>query len=92
VEEKMSHLPTTDSITELAAFWQTHDPTDYEDELIQVSEPVFHHAERISVRLAAEDISALRKTARRERVSEADLLSRWVHERLSAKEKSPTSR
>ena len=88
----MSQLPRTDSISELAAFWQAHDLTDFEDELIEVGEPVFQRTENISVQLAAEDISALRTRARREHVSEADLISRWVHERLRAKEKSPTSR
>lgn len=88
----MSHLPTTDSISELAAFWQAHDLTDFEDELIEVSEPVFQRTENISVQLAAEDISALRTRARQEHISEADLVSRWVHERLRAKEKSPTNR
>ncbi len=88
----MSHLPKTDSISELAEFWQAHDLTDFEDELIEVSEPVFQRTERISVPLAAEDISALRAKARREHVSEADLISRWVRERLQAKEESPTSR
>jgi hypothetical protein len=92
VEKKMSQLPRTDSISELAAFWQAHDLTDFEDELIAVSEPVFQRTEHISVQLSAEDISALRTRARREHVSEADLISRWVHERLRAKEKSPASR
>ncbi|WP_207144155.1 CopG family antitoxin [Thiococcus pfennigii] len=88
----MSHLPATDSISELAAFWQAHDLTDFEDELIEVSEPEFQRTENVSVQLAAEDISALRTRARREHISEADLVSRWVHERLRGKEKSPTSR
>jgi predicted DNA binding CopG/RHH family protein len=92
VEKKMKHLPTTDSISELAAFWQVNDLTDFEDELVEISEPVFQRAEQISVSLASEDISALRKRARRENLSEADLISRWVHERLSGRENSPTSR
>ncbi len=39
----MSHtkIPNTDSIEELAQFWQTHDLTDFEDELEEVTEPVF---------------------------------------------------
>jgi len=88
----MTHLPTTDSISELAAFWQVNDLTDFEDELVEVSEPVFQRAEEISIRLGSEDISALRRRARREHLSEADLISRWVHERLSGKENAPTSR
>jgi len=92
VEKKMKRLPTTDSISELAAFWQVHDLTDIEEELVEISEPVFRRADAISIRLASEDISALRRRARREHLSEADLISRWVHERLSGKEYSPTSR
>jgi hypothetical protein len=36
--------PTTDSIQELAAFWQQHDVTDFEDELKEVAQPVFQRA------------------------------------------------
>jgi hypothetical protein len=92
VENKMSHLPRTDSISELAAFWQAHDLTDFEDELIEANKPVFQRIEQLSIQLAAQDISALRTRARHEHVSEADLIARWVHERLSGKEESPTSR
>ena len=34
-------IPQTDSIQELAHFWDTHDLTDFEAELEEVSEPVF---------------------------------------------------
>ena len=39
----MIHLkiPETDSIQELASFWDTHDLTDFEDQLEEVTEPVF---------------------------------------------------
>ena len=39
----MTHtkIPQTDSIEELAHFCDTHDSTDFEDELEEVSEPVF---------------------------------------------------
>ena len=35
------NIPKTDSIQELADFWDTHDLTDFEDELEEVDEPVF---------------------------------------------------
>jgi len=43
MEEEMSKLgiPETDSIAELARFWDTHDLTDFEDQLEEVTEPVF---------------------------------------------------
>lgn len=37
-------LPQTDSIRELAEFWDKHDLTDFESELEEVVEPVFKTA------------------------------------------------
>lgn len=34
-------IPSTDSVEELARFWDTHDATDFEDEVEEVTEPVF---------------------------------------------------
>ena len=34
-------MPQMDSIDELARFWDTHDLTDFEDELEEVSESIF---------------------------------------------------
>lgn len=36
-----TNIPQTDSIQELADFWDTHDLTDFENELEEVTEPVF---------------------------------------------------
>jgi len=41
---KKPKMPETDSIRELAEFWDTHDLTDFEDELEEVTEPVFVRA------------------------------------------------
>ena len=38
---KRRKLPNTDSVEELARLWDTHDVTDFEDELAEVTEPVF---------------------------------------------------
>ena len=37
---KNKNIPKTDSIQELAHFWNTHDLTDFEDELEEVDKPV----------------------------------------------------
>lgn len=37
----MNKIPEINSIEELAKFWDKHDITDFEDELTEVSEPVF---------------------------------------------------
>lgn len=43
MEKQMSSrkIPQTDSIEELARFWDTHDLTDFEDQMKEVTEPVF---------------------------------------------------
>ncbi|MEK7832443.1 MAG: hypothetical protein AAB401_15235 [Acidobacteriota bacterium] len=38
----------TDSIQELAQFWDTHDLTDFEEELEEVLEPVFELGVKVS--------------------------------------------
>ncbi len=38
---RKEQIPQTDSITELAEFWDCHDITELEDELEEVKEPVF---------------------------------------------------
>ena len=77
----MNKLPETDSITALAEFWQTHDLTDVEDALVEVTEPVFQRAEPLSVILPAADLAALRARARQEHTPETALVSRWIQER-----------
>ena len=41
---KKHGMPSTDSIEELAKFWDAHDLTDFEEELEEVVEPVFVRA------------------------------------------------
>src|SRR5262245_57509622 len=43
-------IPPTDSLTELARFWDTHDLTDFEDQLEEVREPVFERRTEQTVR------------------------------------------
>jgi hypothetical protein len=80
----MSSLPKTDSISELAKFWDAHDLTDFEEELNEVAEPVFVRPADVTVHLAPADARALRALAAKQRVSDAELVSQWVHERVHA--------
>ena len=59
----MNHtdIPQTDSIQELAHFWDTHDLTDFEDELEEVSVPVFERKTMVIVRLCQFVIHKLQK-------------------------------
>jgi hypothetical protein len=38
---KTQIIPNSDSIHELAQFWDSHDLTDFEDQLEEVTEPIF---------------------------------------------------
>ena len=44
-------IPQTDSIQQLAQFWDTHDLTDFEDELEEVTEPVFERSIMVKIPL-----------------------------------------
>ena len=78
----MGRLPTTDSIKELAAFWQHHDVTDFEEELEEVTEPVFQRAHVVGIPLTEEEHRAVRDAAVARGLDEGRLLHEWVRERL----------
>ena len=75
-------IPQTDSIRELAQFWDTHDLTDYEDQLKEVTEPVFQREAVVEVRLTARDAEAVEGIARTQGVNPADLIRSWVAEKV----------
>ena len=80
---KKSKLPKTDSIQELAEFWDTHDSTDYEDELDEVTKPVFVRRVPVQVQLQSREAEAVRKLAQSKRVSQAELIREWVLQKLT---------
>ena len=77
-------LPDTDSIRELAEFWDTHDVTHFADELEEVRERVFARqpAAGVTVALTAGELKALRDLAASRGVDEATLIRSWVQEKL----------
>lgn len=83
MEEAMK-LPKTDSIRELADFWDTHDVTEFEGELVEVSAPVFARRPGggVTVSLSNEERKALRGIAASAGVDEAELIRTWVQEKL----------
>ena len=74
-------IPDTDSIRELAEFWDTHDVTDFEDTLEEVADPVFVRT-AVTVPLSADERAALRKIAAARGVDEVALVHEWVQEKL----------
>ena len=81
---KAKGIPETDSIDELAKFWDTHDLTDFEEQLEEVPEPVFQGepGARVSIRLNAKELESLKRLASERSLEEAVLIREWVLERL----------
>ena len=80
---KKDRIPRTDSIRELAEFWDTHDSTDYEDELVEVTEPVFERSAPIEVRLQPDEAETVRELARAQGVTQEQLIHDWVKQKLA---------
>ncbi len=77
-------IPHTDSIAELARFWDTHDLTDFEDELEEVPESVFERRgeETVTIRLPTAEVEAVKRLAKAKGVGHTALIQEWVHEKL----------
>ena len=77
-------LPLIDSIEELAQFWDTHDLTDFEADLEEVTEPVFERKPDtvIPLHLQPQELAAIRRVAQAQGVGEAALVREWVLEKL----------
>ena len=70
-----NRLPQTDSIQQLAEFWDTHDVTDFEDDLEEVTESVFDLKKTVMVQLTHEDAEVVKKRLRRRKASTTPNLS-----------------
>jgi hypothetical protein len=79
---KKPRLPRTDSIKKLAEFWDSHDLTEFEDELEEVTEPVFVRPTTIKVPLEAHEAEAIERMARAKGVSQEELVRAWVVEKV----------
>ncbi len=76
-------IPKTDSIKELARFWDMHDLTDFEDQLEEVTEPVFQHKmEAVSVPLNPQKVKAVKRIAESAGIEYSALIRGWVLEKL----------
>ncbi len=77
-------IPNTDSIDLLANFWDTHDVTDFEDQLEEVAETVFERKPEtvIRVHFQRQEFDLLRQIAKAQGTDFATLIRLWVLERL----------
>lgn len=78
------HLPKTDSIEELAKFWDSHDLTDFDDELEEVSENVFERDATFTVHLERDKADAVRQMAESKGFPAAKLIQLWVDEKIDS--------
>lgn len=84
---KKFKLPKTDSIQELAKFWDTHDLTDFEDELEEPSGPVFERNPAIRLPLKFHEAKAVEQMAHAKGVSPEELIRAWVLQELAREDK-----
>jgi predicted phosphatase len=81
---KKTTLPTTDSVRELACFWDKHDLSDFEEELEEVKENVFDRCKTMNVNLDPNEFKSLEQIARKKGLSDTDLIREWIREKLRA--------
>jgi len=81
---KAFKIPHTDSIEELARFWDTHDLSEFEDQLEEVVEPVFERKPEtvITLHLQPQEVEAVKRVAQAKGVEQAALIREWVLEKL----------
>lgn len=79
-------FPQTDSIEELASFWDSHSVTAFEDQMEEVSQAVFErrHETVMVLRLEPGEVQAVQAIARARGVEEDELLREWVREKLGS--------
>jgi hypothetical protein len=83
---KKIRIPKTDSIKELAHFFETHDMGDFESKLAEVHEvtgPIAIPRNSILVHLEPRQASAVKKLAKAEGVSEEQLVRQWISDHVA---------
>jgi predicted DNA binding CopG/RHH family protein len=81
-------LPQMDSIKEMAQFWDTHDLTDFEDELEEVQETVFERS-TVWIRFRPDEVEVIKSLARARGISDSNLIREWVLERIQETDARP---
>ena len=77
-------IPQTDSIRELAGFWDTLDLTDFEDQLEEVTDTVFEQEAVVKTRLPFEKARAIQHLAESKGTDSAALIRQWILDRIQA--------
>jgi predicted DNA binding CopG/RHH family protein len=80
---RTKEIPRTDSIQELAQFWDSHDLTDFAEELEEVSVPAFERGTAVTIHLSSDEAEAVKRIARSKGIDSADLIREWVEEKAN---------
>ena len=77
-------FPQSDSIKELAEFWDNHDLTDFEDQLEEVTQVVFEREPEtvMKLRLQPQEAQTVKRLAETKGIPQETLLQEWVIEKL----------
>ncbi len=87
---KESRIPSFASREEEAAWWDTHDVTDYLDELTSVRVRFAKNlSEGITIRLDPETLTELRTRAHAQGIGPTTLARMWILERLRSPDGRP---
>jgi len=78
---KKTTLPPIDSIEELAAYWDTHDISDHEEELEETAD-VFENKTVVQVSLDTEQVESAEKFAKLKGMTLPALIQQWVGEHI----------
>ena len=89
---KAQKIPKTDSIQALANFWDIHDLTDFEEQLEEVTEPVFERKTdtKLSIHLASQEAETVKRIAKTKGIDQEALIREWVVEKLHEEEQIGT--
>lgn len=83
--KEKSRIPHFNSIEEEAAFWDSHDSTEFEDEFVEVDDVQFVMAtpkKALTVRLEEPTLRDLRRVAKEKGIGPSTLVRMWILERL----------
>jgi predicted DNA binding CopG/RHH family protein len=82
-KNRKSHIPTFANREEEAAFWDSHDVSDYWDELQPVKLKVVKNLSKgITIRFDAETLEKLRQRAHEKGIGPTTLARMWILEHL----------
>ena len=81
---KAQNIPQTDSIQALAEFWDTHDITDFDEQIEEVVEPVFEQNSdtELKIHLPLREAETVKRLARTKGIRQETLIQEWVVEKL----------